>query len=139
MRDAAAENRAFGIIFVEMKRIQVAADGAELRDVRFGDGTRVARKLANRQIFDAIAGDAWSAVHERFPHALNCLIGHNSYGQVNVHQESMCITAKAATPLVLKSVARAPGARPSALPWIPPAMKSTSNPKRLAPSTSVSS
>src|SRR6185295_9533303 len=74
MRDAAAENRALGIGLVEMERIQVAADGAELCDVPFADGARVARGLTNRQIFDKKAGDAWSAVHERFPHALDCLI-----------------------------------------------------------------
>src|SRR4030095_16800474 len=80
MRDATAEDRTLGVAFIEMERVHIAAHFTEFMDVGFSDFARVSRRLADRQIFNAITRDALSAAHERFPHGLKLSYRSQSSG-----------------------------------------------------------
>src|SRR4029077_13974106 len=54
MRDAAPEDGRLGVVLVEMQRIKIAGNRAELLDIALGDGAGIGRRLSDRQILDVM-------------------------------------------------------------------------------------
>src|SRR2546423_5848686 len=137
MGDAPAEKRGLGVFLVEMQRVEIARNRAELLHVGLGYRAGIGFRLSDFEVLDVMGGHCrrheWSLISSTACLSNKRVIPKAPQGAGPIlrhHHTSSRIAATACTRCSRNSFARLSA---SSRAWIPPAMNSASSPARLAP------